>query len=510
MLERVLVVGHVVVVIVGIGKEAVACGKDIAGADIGRRQMGLAGVLDDKEFLIVVGQVLAELVAEIGVGVAVADYLHWFAGAHRTMVGGDYDAIVALRKQFEEVGDCRMAKPTEGDAAICRLGVGQLAHHLRLGAGMTEHVDEIEHDDIDVVLGQLGVALQIALGTGNVVDLIIGECVVAAETLNLGAYEGFLVDVLPFVLVLIHPQVGEHAGNVVGHKTAEQGIAGILCGGGEDAAVELFVDVETVGEFGGKHAPLVVAEIVEYDKKYLLAGVNGRKDMGLKQFGAQQRATVIAHTGGKRLHPLHIVGTDILGKSLVGLFLLHGKHLGHLTVGSAELEFPMHKTTIYIHPILPRATVHDGHGYALEILLITRLGDLGNNLLAVDILLEGEKNLTGIDGLDEIIGYLGADGLIHDVFLLALGDHDHGCGGRYLLDALKCLQTIKSGHHLVEENKVETTFTAKVDGIVVIAHGDDLIAFLFQKNDVGAQQFYLVIHPQEGSVLCHIFILYHL
>ena len=128
----------------------------------------------------------------------------------------------------------------------------------------------------------------------------------------------------------------------------------------------------------------------------------------------------------------------------------------------------------------------------------------------MDILLEGEKNLTGIDGLDEIIGYLGADGLIHDVFLLALGDHDHGCGGRYLLDALKCLQTIKSGHHLVEENKVETTFTAKVDGIVAIANGDDLIAFLFQKNDVGAQQFYLVIHPQEGSVLCHIFILYHL
>ena len=506
MLEGVLVVGHVVVVIVGIGKETVACGKDIAGADIGRRQMGLTWVLDDEEVLVVVGEILAELVAEVGVGVAVADNLHWFAGAHRTMVGGYYHAIVAAGKQFEEFGDCRMAEPTEGDTAISRLGVGQLAHHLRLGAGMTEHVDEIEHHNIDVVLCQLWIALKIAFGTSDVVHLIIREGVVAAETLYLCADEGLLVDVLAFLLVFIHPKVGEHARNVVGHKSAEDGIAGILCGGGQDAAVELLVDVETVGEFGRKDTPLVVAEIIEDDEEDLLAGIDGGEDGGFEEFGTQHRARGVAHTGGKVLHPLHIVGTDILGKALVGFFLLHGEHLGHLTVGSGEFEFPMHQAAVDIHPILPCATVHDCHGNALEVLLITRLGDFGDYLLAVDILLERKEYLVGIDGLDEIIGYLRPDGLIHNVFLLTLGDHHHWHGRRHFLDALEGLQPTYSGHHLVEEDKVETPFTAKVDGVVTIAYGDYLVAFLFQKEYMGTEKFYLVIHPQQSSIFCHIFI----
>ena len=248
MLERVLVIRHVVVVVVGIGEETVASGEDIACADVGRRKMRLMRLLDDKEVLVVVGEILAELIAEIGIGVAVANNLHGLARAHRTVVGGDYHTVVTASEQLEKLGDCRMAKPTEGDTAISRLSVCQLTHHLRLGARMTQHVDEIEHHNIDVVIRQLGITLEITLGRCNVVDFVIREGVVTAESLNLRAYERFLIDILALIRVLIHPKVGEHALDVIWHKSAEQGIAGILGGCGKNAAIELLVDVETVGK----------------------------------------------------------------------------------------------------------------------------------------------------------------------------------------------------------------------------------------------------------------------
>ena len=53
-----------------------------------------------------------------------------------------------------------MTEPGEGDAAIGTLIVGELPHHLRLCAGMTEHVDEVEYHDVQVVLFQRAELLQ--------------------------------------------------------------------------------------------------------------------------------------------------------------------------------------------------------------------------------------------------------------------------------------------------------------------------------------------------------------
>ena len=82
MLEGVFVVTHVVVVVVGVGEEGVACGKYVCRADIGCGQMGLAGVFDFKDFLGVVVEVLAQFVAQVGIGVAVANNLHGAVGAN--------------------------------------------------------------------------------------------------------------------------------------------------------------------------------------------------------------------------------------------------------------------------------------------------------------------------------------------------------------------------------------------------------------------------------------------
>jgi hypothetical protein len=54
MLEGVAVVRYIVIIVVGIGEERVACGKHIAGREIRRRQQSLARILDNKEALVLI------------------------------------------------------------------------------------------------------------------------------------------------------------------------------------------------------------------------------------------------------------------------------------------------------------------------------------------------------------------------------------------------------------------------------------------------------------------------
>ena len=49
------------------------------------------------------GEVLAELVAQVGVRVAVADDFHWLGAADTSVVGGDDDFDISLCQLAEEV-----------------------------------------------------------------------------------------------------------------------------------------------------------------------------------------------------------------------------------------------------------------------------------------------------------------------------------------------------------------------------------------------------------------------
>ena len=113
----------------------------------------------------------------------------------------------------------------------------------------------------------------------------------------------------------------------------------------------------------------------------------------------------------------------------------------------------------------------------------------------MDVLLERQENLVGVDGLDEIVGYLGADGLVHDVFFLALGTHYHRCGRLYVLDLLQCLQTAESWHHLVKQDEVEGLLAALLDGVGSVAYCDNLVTFFLEEDDVGLEKFHLIIYP---------------
>ena len=89
MLERVLVVGNVVVVVIRVGEERIACCENVRRAKIRCRQLCLSWVLYGKHLFRVVTEILAQFISEIGVSVAVSDDFYGFACAYASVVGGD-------------------------------------------------------------------------------------------------------------------------------------------------------------------------------------------------------------------------------------------------------------------------------------------------------------------------------------------------------------------------------------------------------------------------------------
>ena len=96
VLERVAIVGNIVVVVVGIGQEGVARGKHISGAYIWRGQKDTLGVFDGKHVATFTSEVASQLLAQIGVGIAIANDFHRCIGANAAVVGGQHDATVCL------------------------------------------------------------------------------------------------------------------------------------------------------------------------------------------------------------------------------------------------------------------------------------------------------------------------------------------------------------------------------------------------------------------------------
>ena len=356
MLERVLVVRHVVVVVVGVGEECAAGGEHVRRTDVWCRQLRLLWVLDDEHFLRLAVEVLAQLVAQVGVRVAVADYLHRLRRTDTAVVGGDDDAAVDLRECAEQVCHHRMAEPRERYRAVSRLVVGEFAHHFRFGSCVREHIDEVHHDDVEVVLRQLVEARQQLVGTRRVVHLVIRERVVAAVAFYLRANERFLVEVLALVFVLVHPQLGEHLLNLLGHQAREDGVACVLRSRRQDAGVHVLLYVEHVANLLRQHAPLVVAEVVDDDEEHLLALVYRREYLALEDVWAHQRAF-----GYARCHPRQVVLLYELGEAVVCFLFLHLQHLGHVAVRRAKLQFPVYQSAVRILPVVYRVAVHYLH-----------------------------------------------------------------------------------------------------------------------------------------------------
>ena len=111
MLERVFIVRHVVVVVVGISEEAVATSKGIRRAEVGRRQESLVRFLYGKHVLGIVSKVLAKLVSKVGVSIPVSDYLQRLRSSYGAMISCQHYGVVGVGQHLEQVRDDRVPKP---------------------------------------------------------------------------------------------------------------------------------------------------------------------------------------------------------------------------------------------------------------------------------------------------------------------------------------------------------------------------------------------------------------
>ena len=103
MLECILIVRDVVVIVVRISKERVASSKDVACAEIWRRELCKMRILDSEYLPCIVVEALPQLITQIGIRITITDNLYWIGGADRPVIGRDNDLIVRLCQLFEYV-----------------------------------------------------------------------------------------------------------------------------------------------------------------------------------------------------------------------------------------------------------------------------------------------------------------------------------------------------------------------------------------------------------------------
>ena len=324
---------------------------------------------------------------------------------------------------------------------------------------------------------------------------MIGKSGSAVQARKLAFQEFGLVQVFTLFGLLVHPQIGVRARNVERHHAGKERVARILRGGGQDGEIDLLLGVEIGREFWCQHAPLVVAKIVEHEQHHAPTGRQAREHRAAQHIGRE---------GGARRRigigcPIGVVGLDKLGKGRIGLFLLVAQQVGHCPFGAGgQLQFPVHQTLVEFHPSRGVAGRVHVEGELGKLAAIARFGLLLHDLVAVDVLFERHENLHRVDGFEQIVGNLCADGLIHEILGLVFGDHHHGHVGLHLFDGGEGFESREPGHVFVEQHEVEALRAAKLYRVVAVGGGGDVITSFFEKEAVGTEQIDLVVHPKKA------------
>ena len=128
---------------------------------------------------------------------------------------------------------------------------------------------------------------------------------------------------------------------------------------------------------------MVIPEVVYDDEKHLLPLVEGREDFPLEDIWTHDRALLGI------LHPVHVVASYEFREFPVCFCSLHGQHLFHGRVSLRELQFPICKPLVHFCPFVQCHGVIYLHAQFAKVLLIGRLCLLRDNLLLMNVLLQG-------------------------------------------------------------------------------------------------------------------------
>ena len=275
----------------------------------------------------------------------------------------------------------------------------------------------------------------------------------------------------------------------------EEGVARVLRGRRQHAEVGGFLHHIPFGPKRGRDgAPLVPAQIVDDYQKH-------RTVLRPFQRSGQPFGKDLMGQGGPLLHSGHprlIVVLHKPHKLVVRLRMLVVENLQHAPVSRLpQGGVPVHEPSVYLGPLLGIHATAQLHGQLAELPHVGRLGLLAPQPFVVEDFFDRQQDLVRVDGLDEVVADLGADGLLHDVLFLTLGDHDDGHVGMFVLDALKRFYAIQPRHVLVQKNHVERPRLHLVQGLHAAVHPRHVVALLVQEQNVRLQQFDFVVSPKN-------------
>ena len=84
--------------------------------------------------------------------------------------------------------------------------------------------------------------------------------------------------ILTTLFVVVEPKIGHDLVDSQRSKSGKDRVAGVLGGGGQDAAIKiLFLDFEQVVKYRLNHPPLVVSEVVDQEESGLPRGIHHGK-----------------------------------------------------------------------------------------------------------------------------------------------------------------------------------------------------------------------------------------
>ena len=96
-----------------------------------------------------------------------------------------------------------------------------------------------------------------------------------------------------------------------------------------------------------------------------------------------------------------------------------------------------------------------------------------------------------------VVGDVVADSLIHNVFLLAFGNHYYRCLRGYFFDALKGFEASQTRHVFVEYYEVEMPCGHKFKCVAAVVDCHGIVAFRAEKQDVGLQEVDFIVGPKN-------------
>ena len=205
VLEGVLIVLDIMIVVVRICEEIVGSGEDIRGKYIQTRQEYVLRLAYCKDFFLIIVQQASHLIPEVHRSLLGCLYLYSFVHSYGTVVGSNEYIHVFIAQKLQYLQKRRVCEPSLSNASVCFFVFCQLPDQIRFRPCMREHINEVIHYDIQLIVHKIRQIVYHSFAVGNIQNFMIGRLYIEIVPLKLFLQEEMFVLVFVACLIFVQP-----------------------------------------------------------------------------------------------------------------------------------------------------------------------------------------------------------------------------------------------------------------------------------------------------------------